>query len=121
MLILGIFKEVTSQIDMQRIEAIVPYEVSKNVVEAIRKIGVEGVTLIESRGQGEGERPEIAGKQAEYNSMDLIITVVDNSLLDSTVTAIMEVAHTGQKKDGKIFVTDVRETFDISTKKKSSG
>ena len=104
---------------MQRIEAIVPYEVSKNVVKDLRKIGVEGITLVESRGQGKGERPEIMGKQAEYNTMDLIITVVDDSLLNSAVSAIMNAAHTGEKKDGKIFVTDVKEAYDISTKQKS--
>ena len=86
---------------MQRIEAIVPYEVSKNVVDELRKIGVEGITLVESRGKGEGERPEIMGKQAEYNTMDLIITVVNDSLVDSAVSAIMDTAHTGEKKMGK--------------------
>jgi nitrogen regulatory protein PII len=30
----------------------------------------------------------------------------------------MDVAHTGQKKDGKIFITNVEETYDISTKQK---
>jgi len=105
---------------MHRIEAIVQYNVSKDVVEAIRKIGVEGVTLVESRGQGEGARPELQGKIAEFNSTDLIITVVDDSLLDSVVTAIMDAAHTGEKKDGKIFVTPVKETYDIATKQKSN-
>ena len=30
----------------------------------------------------------------------------------------MEVAHTGQNKDGKKFVTDVRDTYDMSKKQK---
>ncbi len=30
----------------------------------------------------------------------------------------MEVAHTSQNKDGKFFVTDVRDTYDISKKQK---
>jgi nitrogen regulatory protein PII len=30
----------------------------------------------------------------------------------------MDVAHTGQKKDGKIFVTEIKGTYDISTKQK---
>ena len=105
---------------MQRIEAIVPFEVSKNVVEELKKVGVEGITLVESRGQGQGERPEIMGKQAEYNTMDLIITVVNDSLVDSAISAILDVAHTGEKKDGKIFVTEVKEIYDIATKQKSA-
>ena len=105
---------------MKRIEAIVQSEVSRKVVKAIRSTGVGGVTLIESLGQGGGYRPEIAGKQIEFNSTDVIITVVNDSQLASVVSAIMNTAHTGQKGDGKIFVTNVEESYDISTKGKSA-
>ena len=50
---------------MKKVEAIVQSEVSKQVVNVIRKIGIEGATLIQSLGQGEGERPEIGGQQKE--------------------------------------------------------
>ncbi|MGI0057768.1 MAG: P-II family nitrogen regulator [Nitrosarchaeum sp.] len=103
---------------MKRIEAIVQSEVSKQVVRAIRKVGVGGVTLIQSFGQGTGERPEIGGHQIEFNSTDVIVTVVEDSMVNSVVSAIMDTAHTGQKGDGKIFVTNVEESYDISTKEK---
>lgn len=105
---------------MKRIEVIVQSEVSKQVVRAIRKSGVDGVTLIQSLGQGAGERPEIGGHQIEFNSTDVIITVVHDSIVSSVISSIMDVAHTGQKGDGKIFVTNVEESYDISTKEKSS-
>ena len=105
---------------MKRIEVIVQSEVSKQVVKAIKKAGVEGVTLIQSLGQGTGERPEIGGHQIEFNSTDVIIAVVDNSIVNSVISSIMDVAHTGQKGDGKIFVTNVEESYDISTKEKST-
>jgi nitrogen regulatory protein PII len=105
---------------MKRIEVIVQSEVSKQVVRAIRKSGVDGVTLIQSLGQGAGERPEIGGHQIEFNSTDVIIAVVHDSIVGSVVSSIMDVAHTGQKGDGKIFVTNVEESYDISTKEKSS-
>jgi nitrogen regulatory protein PII len=104
---------------MKRIETVVQSEVSRQVVKAIRDKGVGGVTLIESLGQGAGDRPEIGGKQIEFNSTDVIITVVNDSQLDSVVSAIMDTAHTGQKGDGKIFVTNVEKSYDISTKEKS--
>ena len=44
---------------MKRIEAIVQSEMSKKVVNAVAKIGVGGVTLTQSLGQGAGERPEL--------------------------------------------------------------
>lgn len=105
---------------MKRIEAIVQSEVSKQVVRAIRKAGVGGVTLIQSFGQGAGERPEIGGHQIEFNSTDVIITVVQDSIVSSVISAIIEAAHTGQKGDGKIFVSNIEESYDISTKGKST-
>ncbi len=104
---------------MKRIEVVVQSEISRQVVAAIRKMGVGGVTLIESLGQGAGDRPEIGGKQIEFNSTDVIITVVNDSQVNSVVSAIMDTAHTGQKGDGKIFITNVEESYDIFTKEKS--
>lgn len=105
---------------MKRIEAIVQSDVSKQVIKEIRKVGVGGVTLIQSLGQGSGERPEIGGRQIEFNSIDVIVTVVHDSEVNLVVSAIMNIAHTGQKGDGKIFVTNVEEAYDISTKEKST-
>ena len=105
---------------MKRIEIIVQSEISRKVVKAVRNTGVGGVTLMESLGQGGGERPEIGGKQIEFNSTDVIITVVNDSQLDSVISAIMDTAHTGEKGDGKIFITNVEESYDISTKQKST-
>ena len=112
--------EIFLKIPMKRIEVIVQSEVSRKVVKAIRSTGVGGATLIESLGQGGGERPEIGGKQIEFNSTDVIITVVNDSQVDSVISAVMDTAHTGEKGDGKIFVTNVEEAYDISTKQKSA-
>jgi nitrogen regulatory protein PII len=105
---------------MKRIEAVVQSELSKQVIKEIRKVGVGGVTLIQSLGQGAGERPEIGGRQIEFNSIDVIVTVVHDSAVNSVVSAIMDTAHTGNKGDGKIFVSNIEESYDISTKEKST-
>ena len=94
---------------MKRIEAVVQSEVSRDVVKAVRETGVGGVTLIESLGQGAGYRPEIAGKQIEFNSTDVILTVVNDSQVDVVISAIMRIAHTGNKGDGKIFISNIEE------------
>ena len=104
---------------MKRIEAVVQSEVSRQVVKAVRETGVGGVTLIESLGQGAGYRPEIAGKQIGFNSTDVILTIVNDSQVDAVISAIMDTAHTGKKGDGKIFISNVEESYDISTKEKS--
>ena len=100
---------------MKRIEAIVQSEMSKKVVNAVAKVGVGGVTLTQSLGQGAGERPEIGGHQIEFNSTDIIVTVVQDSMVASVVSAIIDAAHTGEKGDGKIFVTDLTDAIRIRT------
>ena len=101
---------------MKRIEAIVQSDIPLQVVKEIRRVGAEAVTFMESLGQG--QRPEIQGKIAEFNSTQVIISVVRDSQSDKVISSIMEVAHTGQNKDGKKFVTDVLDTYNISKKQK---
>lgn len=96
------------------------------VISAIIQAGAGGVTIAETRGRGSGERPMIGGARgtaryiAEYARTDTITTIVDDSILDSVVRAIINAAHTGKKGDGKIFVSTIDETYDISTKGKAT-
>ena len=112
--------------NMKRIEVFVPTIKRSAVVNAIIKAGVGGVTLVESRGKGSAERPMVGGARgtsryiADYNRIDTITTIVDDSKVDSVTKAIMEAAHTGSKGDGKIFVVPVEESYDIATKQKAS-
>ena len=111
---------------MKRIEAFVPTTKRSEVMDAIIKSGAGGVTVWESRGKGSANRPLIGGARgtaryvAGYNRTDTIVTIVDDSKLDTVVNAIMNAAHTGSKEDGKIFVTPVEESYDIATKQKGS-
>jgi nitrogen regulatory protein P-II 1 len=50
----------------------------------------------------------------------VIVTVIHDSKVDSVIAAIINAAHTGKKGDGKIFVTNVEESYDITTKEKST-
>ena len=107
---------------MKRVEAIVRSEFAKKVVDEITKQGVGGVTLIQSLGRGSGERPWLGGEkghQVEFNALDVIITVIEDSKLDSVVSAISNTAHTGEKGDGKIFVSEITDVYDITTKEKT--
>ena len=49
----------------------------------------------------------------------MIITVISNSKVESVVSEIIKVAHTREKEDGKIFISEVIESYDITTKEKS--
>jgi len=111
---------------MKRIDAFVPNPKRSAAVNAAIKAGAGGVTVSESRGKGAGERPMVAGGRgtaryvAEYSRTDTLTTIVDDSKVDSVVNAIIEAVHSGSKGDGKIFITNVEESYDINTGQKGT-
>ncbi|HET6516839.1 MAG TPA: P-II family nitrogen regulator [Nitrosopumilaceae archaeon] len=101
---------------MKQIEAIVQPGLRDQVVKAIKKVGVGGITVSQAQGQGMADPPLVG----QYFSRERIHTVVDDSKVDDILNAIAQVACTGTKGDGKVFVTNVEEAFDICTKEKGS-
>ncbi len=47
-----------------------------------------------------------------------MITIVDDSLVDKVVNAIVNVTSSGSPGDGKIFIYNVEDAIDIGTKKR---
>jgi nitrogen regulatory protein P-II 1 len=111
---------------MKRIETIIPSNRLNLIVAAIEGIGVSGITTIESKGRGKAARPSLRSSRgtstqiAEYNSLVTIVTIVEDSQADQIVDAILSVASTGSKGDGKIFISPVDEVIDIQTKRKDT-
>ncbi len=111
---------------MKRIEAFIRDEKLSAVVDALKNVGVGGLTVTKSQGRGAGERPQLrAGRgtgtiTAEYNVTDNLVTVVDDSKVEQTISAIMNAASTSNKGDGKVFVTTVDVAYDIATKQKGN-
>ena len=101
---------------MKKIEAIIRPGQRDAVVAAIKKIGVGGVTIQQVQGQG-AQDPPLVG---QYFSKDMIICVVDDPKLDEILDAIANVACTGTKGDGKVFVSDIVDALDICTKKRGT-
>ncbi|WP_316504518.1 P-II family nitrogen regulator [Nitrosopumilus sp.] len=101
---------------MKKIEAIIQPSIKDAVITAIKKVGVGGVTVHQVQGQGAQEPPLVG----QYFSKDMIICVVDDPKLDDILDAIANVACTGTKGDGKVFVTTVDDTLDICTKKRGT-
>ena len=50
----------------------------------------------------------------------MVICVVDDPKLDGILNAISDVACTGTKGDGKVFVTTVDDALDLCTKKRGT-
>ena len=99
---------------MKRIEVIVQPGMRDEVVVAIKKVGVGGVTVSHVQGQGAADPPLVG----QYFSMEKIVCVVEDSKVNDMLDAITEKACTGSKGDGKIFVTNVEIAVDICTKDK---
>lgn len=106
---------------MKRIEAVIQSDKQKAVIDSLIKVGVGGLTITSSLGRGAGERPRIGGPDGEeiqYNAVDTIVTVVDDSKVESVMSAILEAGYSGTKGDGKIFVSTVDDAVDIYSKEK---
>ncbi|AJM92020.1 MULTISPECIES: P-II family nitrogen regulator [Nitrosopumilus] len=101
---------------MKKIETIVPSGKKDAVIAAIKKIGVGGVTVHQVQGQG-AQDPPLVG---EFFSREMIICVADDPKVDEIINAIANVACTGTKGDGKVFVTEVVDALDICTKKRGT-
>ncbi|HSG74205.1 MAG TPA: P-II family nitrogen regulator [Nitrosopumilaceae archaeon] len=106
---------------MKRIEAVIQSDKQKAVIDSIINAGVGGLTVTRSLGRGAGERPRIGGPDGEeiqYNAVDTIVTVVDDSEVESVLSAILEAGYSGTKGDGKIFVSNIDDVIDIYSKEK---
>ncbi|MEG8946347.1 P-II family nitrogen regulator [Rosettibacter firmus] len=104
---------------MKKIEAIIrPFKLDE-VKEALLEIGVHGMTITEVRGYGrqKGHKETYRGSeyQIEFVPKLKIEIVVDDSLLEKVVDAILNTAKTGQVGDGKIFISDITDAIRIRT------
>ena len=94
---------------MKRLDIIVKLDKVNNVVEAINKVGVGGITILHARGQGTTDPPLVG----QSYSREIIIVIVDDSKVDKLKSAISSAACTKLRGDGKIFVSNVENAFDI--------
>lgn len=102
---------------MKKIEAIIqPFKLDA-VKEALKSLGVEGITITEVRGHGRQKGHKEVYRGAEYE-VDLlpkikIETVIPDARLEEVIHAIANAARTGRIGDGKIFVLDVLDAIRI--------
>jgi nitrogen regulatory protein PII len=109
---------------MKKIEAIIrPFKLDE-VKEALMEEGIRGLTISEVRGYGrqKGHTETYRGSeyQIEFIPKIKIEIVVDDTLLDKVVDAILRTAKTGQVGDGKIFISDIQDVIRIRTEESGS-
>ncbi|MEW6701268.1 MAG: P-II family nitrogen regulator [Bacteroidota bacterium] len=104
---------------MKKIEAVIrPFKLD-DVKEALLEEGIRGMTITEVRGYGrqKGHKETYRGSeyQIEFVPKIKIEIIVDDSLAEKTVDAILRTAKTGQVGDGKIFISDISDVIRIRT------
>ena len=101
---------------MKKVEAIVNESAQNAVIDAMRKVGISGVTVSKVQGQG-AQDPPLVG---DFFSRVLVVCVVDDPKVDEILNAIAGAACTGTKGDGKVYVSDICDALDICTKKRGT-
>lgn len=104
---------------MKKIEAIIrPFKLDE-VKEALLEEGIKGMTISEVRGYGrqKGHKETFRGSeyQIEFVPKIKLEVVVDESLTEVVINAILNTAKTGQVGDGKIFVSNIEDAIRIRT------
>lgn len=102
---------------MKRIEAIIqPFKLD-DVREALKGVGVDGMTIYDVRGHGrqKGHKEVYRGQEYEVDLLPKVKVevVVASERLDETVKTIVEAARTGKIGDGKVFIFDVESAVRI--------
>ena len=102
---------------MTKIEAIIQPSKLDAVKEALREVGVDGMTVSEVRGHGRQKGHTEVYRGAEY-TVDLlpkikIEMVLADNRADAAVQVILKTAKTGKIGDGKIFLSKVDEAIRI--------
>ncbi len=104
---------------MKKIEAIIkPFKLDE-VKDALANIGIYGMTVWEAKGFGRQKGHTELYRGAEYVIDFLpkvkIEIVVDDSIVEKAVDAIINAARTGRIGDGKIFIIPVDDAIRIRT------
>lgn len=102
---------------MKKIEAIIQPHKLDDVKEALKGIGVDGITITEVRGHGrqKGHKEVYRGMEYEVDLLPKIKveTVVPDARLEEIARTLSAAARTGKIGDGKIFIYDVEEAIRI--------
>lgn len=102
---------------MKMVMAIVRPERLQCVKDALKEIGICGMTITHVTGRGEQMGLVFTNRVGEFIIDEIekvkIESVVEDDQLDAVIAAIKRVADTGHPGDGRIFVIPVEESIRI--------
>src|ERR1700716_939232 len=102
---------------MKKLEAIIQPFKLEEVKEALKGVGIDGMTVTEVRGHGRQKGHKEVYRGQEYN-VDLLPKVklelvVPDSRADEVTKVLTAAARTGKIGDGKVFIYDVADAIRI--------
>jgi nitrogen regulatory protein P-II 1 len=102
---------------MKKIEAIIQPHKLEDVKEALKGIGIDGMTVSDVRGHGRQKGHKEVYRGQEYQ-VDLLPKtklemIVPDSRLDDVIKTVVCSARTGKIGDGKLFVYEVAQAVRI--------
>ena len=104
---------------MKLIKAIIRPHKLEDTIQALARIGVEGMTVVEVRGHGKQKGHTAVYRGTEYDITLLpkmmVEVMVPDDLLNESIEAIVKAGRTGHIGDGRIFVLPVEEVYTIRT------
>jgi nitrogen regulatory protein P-II 1 len=104
---------------MKKIEAIIKPFKLEDVKEALREIGIQGLTVVEVKGFGRQKGHTELYRGAEYVIDFLpkikLEIVVSEDMVSKVIETIKESAKTGKIGDGKIFIFPAEDVIRIRT------
>jgi nitrogen regulatory protein P-II 1 len=113
------------QAAMKKIEAIIQPHKLEDVKEALKGIGIDGMTISEVRGHGRQKGHKEVYRGMEYQ-VDLlpkvkIEMVVTDERSSEVIQTLVASARTGKIGDGKVFVYDVAQAIRIRNDDRGDG
>jgi nitrogen regulatory protein P-II 1 len=110
---------------MKKIEAIIQPHKLEDVKEALKAIGVDGMTISEVRGHGRQKGHKEVYRGMEYQ-VDLLPKVklemvVSDQRFAEVIQTVVNSARTGKIGDGKVFVYDVADAIRIRNEDRGDG
>src|SRR5258707_15772840 len=109
---------------MTKVEAIIQPNRFEPVKEALIALGVEGMTISEVRGHGrqKGHTETYRGREYETDLLPKIKLelVLEDTLVDSVIDAIVKTPSTGKIGDGKIFLWKIDEAIRIRNQERGA-
>jgi nitrogen regulatory protein P-II 1 len=108
---------------MKKIETIIRKSKFKAVQEALHEVGVNFFSYWDVTGIG-NEKTGLVYRGVSYSTSDIqrryLSIVVNDDFEEITIQTIIKSASTGEVGDGKIFVSDVSESYRIRTGEKGN-